>query len=349
MRGLVLQFAALAAVLSVPTQAANGSTRVKAGQSIQAAIDAASAGDQIVVEAGEYRELLTVSKNGVRLVAKNGAVLLPPSTAPLEPNACAGLAGDNTAAGICVVGKDVELAPYTREHRKVISVGSYVEDVLIQGFDVRGFHGLNIAIVGARNAEVRGNTVSDGTAYGILTAGSISTLITRNTVKASELMFIGICMDDESDVSVTQNKISEYGIGLCVQTHGADVGHNKVTNCCFGALVDPLTKGARLTHNKFGPSNAACVPNNGVAAAGITIAGAIDTEVHRNEVTGTNDGGNPESFAPGILVYDDALGPAVNNHITFNTLSNNEPDIADFSTGSNEIRHNKCSPSGGCA
>jgi nitrous oxidase accessory protein NosD len=342
MRNIISRALALVISLCVVVHATSGSTRVKAGHSIQSAIDAAKPGDRIVVEAGEYHEQLTISKNGLQLVAKKGVILLPPLSTSPGSSGCAGLAGENTVAGICIIGTDVQLEPFEKDHRKVISVGSYVDKVLVQGFDIRGFFGLNIAVVGAQHAEVRGNSVSDGSSYGILTVGSIHTLITRNTVKSSSLMFIGICMDDRSDVLVTQNRISDYGIGLCIQTNGADVRHNKVTNCCVGAFVDPLVDGARLTHNKFGPSNAACTPLNGVTAAGIAIGGALNTEVHRNEVTGINNAGNANSTAPGLLIYDDALSPATNNHITFNKFTNNDPDIAVFSTGNNEIKKNKC-------
>ena len=96
-----------------------GPTFVKAGESIQAAIDSAQPGRMVVVEAGTYAEQLTVTNDGLRVVTK-GAVLVPPST--MAQNTCSGLAGPDTEAGICVTGQDIKLADCVVEHRKVLWV-----------------------------------------------------------------------------------------------------------------------------------------------------------------------------------------------------------------------------------
>ncbi|KAK3323062.1 pectin lyase fold/virulence factor [Apodospora peruviana] len=315
--------------------------RVKAGQSIQAAINAAHPGSKIVVEAGTYAEQLTISKNGIELHASKGVILVPPPT-PVT-NGCTGLAGPDTNAGICIIGTDVKLADFVKEHRKVILVGSRVAGVRVKGFDVRGFVGLNIAIVGAKDTDVRENTVYDGTAYGMLTVGSIGTLITRNKVSSADLKFIGICMDDKSDVAVTWNSVSEYGIALCIQTNGALVAQNTATNICVGAFVDPGVVGAEVLHNHIGPSNPLCNPFFGNFSAGIVIGGGIDSEVHRNDVSGMSDGGDPVNIAAGVFIYDDPTSVATGNVVTFNNLTNNEQDILLLSAGANTIVHNDCS------
>ena len=151
-------------------------------------------------------------------------------------------------------------------------------------------------------------------------------------------------MDDQSDVAVTWNTISEYMIGLCVQTHGAKVAQNTVTNSCVGAFIDPLIKGARVLHNHIGPSNTLCNPFFGNFSSGIVIAAAIDSRVHNNDVTGMSDGGDPNQVAAGILIYDDtSKGVATGNVVTHNTLKDNEQDIVVYSAGKNIIADNKCS------
>lgn len=321
---------------------------VHPGQSIQAAIDAASPGTKIVVKAGTYAEQLTISKDGIELVAYPGAVLVPPPS-PVT-NKCTGLAGTDPVtgivsnAGICVIGTGVVLADFVREHRKVTDVGAYVSGVRVKDFDIRGFVGLGIAVVGAKNTEIRSNTVFDGTTYGILTVGSINTEITRNTIRSSDLKFIGICMDDKSNVKVTWNSISDYMIALCVQTNGAEVAQNTVSNSCFGVLVDPLIDGARVLHNHISRSNPLCNPYFGNFTSGIVLASALNARVHNNDVFGMSDGGDPDKLAAGILIYDDpAFGVATGNKATYNTLYDNEQDIVVLSAGDNDVSSNKCS------
>lgn len=315
-------------------------TVVKAGQSIQTAIDNAKPGDKIVVDAGTYAEQVEITKNGIYLSAKDGATIVLPST--LKTNGCSGVAGPGSQAGICITGSDVVFDAFNGEHTPVKTVGTYVENVKVEGFTVVGF-GLNIAIVGAKNADVRKNTVKDGQAYGILTVGSISSLVTRNTVDSSDLKFIGICMDDKSDVHVTQNVISDYGIALCVETNGADVGHNKVSNCCIGVWVDPHVDGARVTHNHISSSNPLCQPYFEGFAGGILIDGATDTDVQHNEVFGITDFGNADQTAYGIAIVDEAGAVSSGNTVTHNTLYNNDLDILFNTTGTNnEVAHNNC-------
>ncbi|KAM0276458.1 hypothetical protein ACHAQH_006723 [Verticillium albo-atrum] len=329
------------AVLCAGVEASYGRspTRVKEGQSIQRAINRAHPGDTILVGKGTYYEQLTISKDGIRLIG-NKAVLKPPGTAPKKPNGCVGLAGDGTVAGICIIGPKVTLDPFPgQEHRKVNKVDRYVRDVRVEGFEVRDFQGLNIAIVGAKNTEIKHNTVVDGTAYGMLTVGSFGTRISDNRVKSSSLLFIGICMDDKSDVQVTKNTISDYGIGLCVQTNGAKVSHNTVFNCCAGAFVDPGIDGAKVTDNNISKSNPACP-----SAGGISIAGATNTKVSGNKVYGITDNGNPELISSGIAIFDFNGGVASGNVVVNNVLKKNDQDLLVATAGkNNKVSNNKCS------
>ncbi|KAG7111233.1 hypothetical protein HYQ45_011738 [Verticillium longisporum] len=333
-------FFLFAAVLCAGVEASYGRspTRVKEGQSIQRAINRAQPGDTILVGKGTYREQITISKDGIRLIGDK-AILRPPVTAPKKPNGCVGLAGDGTAAGICIIGPKVKLDPFPgQEHRKVASVDKAVRDVRVEGFEVRDFQGLNIAIVGAKNTEVKHNTVVDGTAYGILTVGSVATRITGNKVSSSSLLFIGICMDDKSDVAVTKNTISDYGIGLCVQTNGARVSHNTVRNCCAGAFVDPGIDGARVTDNRISDSNPFCP-----SAGGVSIAGATNTKVSGNKISGITDNGNPELISSGIAIFDFLGRVASNNVVVNNVLKKNDQDLLVDTTGTNnKVANNDC-------
>ncbi|KPM42082.1 hypothetical protein AK830_g4465 [Neonectria ditissima] len=323
---------------------------VKSHKSIQRAIDKASSGDRIVVEAGIYAEQLTIDKDGIELIGKR-AVLVPPKKA--VKNRCSGLSGPKTEAGICVTGKGVKLAPFAVEHRKVLSVARPVEDVSVTGFEVRKFSGINIAIVGAKNAHITKNKLVDGGKYGSLTAGSYKTLISDNEVSAAALSgSIGVCMDNFSDVLITKNHVSNYGVGLCVQTDGAEVQYNKVKNCCVAVYVDPGVNGVKIRHNYIGQSNPQCP-----GASGIILDGAVDTKVSDNIIEGQ------KNKASGIFVSDDECpqtGPSVSlsclvlkrkavasdNVIIRNTFRNNDFDVFVNTTAKdNVVKCNHCKTS----
>lgn len=343
-----------------PASAHGGNSIVKPGESIQEALDAADPGERIVVRAGTYHEQLTIKTDGIRLVGL-GAILVPPSS-PVD-NDCSGLAGPlngpQTQAGICVVGQDVELAPFVLEHRKVLSVGRPVQDVSVTGFQVRGFTGANIAVLGAEDARVTGNRLVNGERYGFLTVGSTDTKVAGNRVASwTTLRFIGICMDNVSGVKVSDNHISGYNVALCIQTSGADVRNNEVSNSCIGAFVDPFVDGARVRGNHISATNPLCAEGNEFGAFGIIIDGAINTDVRHNRIEGQTLGNpSPPYSTAGIAVVDDPtttpVAVASGNTVTQNILRDNYLDLLVATTGTaNLISGNRCSssdPDGLCA
>jgi hypothetical protein len=328
--------------------------KVHEGQSIQRAINKAHPGDCIVVEKGTYREQLTITTDNIDLIGY-GAILSPPEKA--KKNLCTGLAPSildpniTTQAGICVHGYKVEFerGPID-EHRKVRKVGRPVKGVSISGFDIQDFSGLNIAIVGGKDTRVYKNKLSNSFVYGSLTVGSKSTKIYDNIVSAeNNFFFIGICMDDKSDVHVTKNKISGYSIGLCVQTNGADVSNNEVSQSCSGVFVDPGVVGAKVLYNYIHSPNPLCVPAfKFPAVVGIVVSGADNTLVKGNRVEGEDTG---------IVVVDDDTGKvkeavAEDNKIVENNLLKNTLGIFVNTTSTDNVfRRNKCktsSPGGLC-
>jgi nitrous oxidase accessory protein NosD len=241
----------VAALLSSHADASGYSYRrthvVKPQHSIQKAINKASPGDRIVVEAGTYEEQLVIKKSGIELIGKPGAKLRRP-TPSYTKNLCTGIAPNTfvpdtniTHAGICIHGEGIAFAkgPIV-EHRKIRSVKERIRGVSVSGFDISGFNGLGIAILGAKDTVIFKNKLSKSGVYGALTVFSKNTRIFENKVQSPKMLpFIGICMDDKSDVYVIKNNIFGYLIGLCVQTNGADVRDNEVSGGCIGVYIDP--------------------------------------------------------------------------------------------------------------
>jgi pectin methylesterase-like acyl-CoA thioesterase len=63
------------AVVALGTAAAAGADDVVVVSSIQAAVDAASPGDTVIVPPGRYHETVIVGKNGITIRGGRGAVL----------------------------------------------------------------------------------------------------------------------------------------------------------------------------------------------------------------------------------------------------------------------------------
>ena len=338
---LVLATVCVTTVGVVTSASANGGiTYVQPGQSIQTAIDHAHRGDRIVVRAGTYAEHLKVDKDGIKLVGR-GAVLIPPSSP--APNTCSGLAGEGTEAGICVTGKGVVLDPFDivqMEHRKFVSVGTRVKDVSIEGFQVRGFSGENIAVVGARNTRVTGNRLADGTRYGFLTVGSVDTRAALNTVtSAATLRFIGIAWTTGPAPWLRPTASPATNCAVRADRPSGRPEQRRQRKL-HGVFVDPGIVGAKIRRNHIGGTNPNCVG----PAAGIVLFGAVNTDVRGNRIEGqtVTDG------AAGVAVLD--VGPsgpfASGNVVKHNVLRHNELDLYVTSTGNgNVIEQNECTTS----
>lgn len=142
-----------------------------------------------------------------------------------------------------------------------------------------------------------------------------------------------------------------------VQTNGAEVEENEVSNTCYGAYLDPFVKDIRLSKNKFSKSGDGCV---GFPIAGIMIDGAINAKVENNFVENWKNG---DPGTAGIMIADDACngvpspslsckahgkGAAVarGNLVKGNKLGGNELDIrVDTKGNGNVVRNNQCSTS----
>jgi nitrous oxidase accessory protein NosD len=344
----LLMLAPPAFAAPAPTKDSDCDITVKPTESIQKAINKAKRGDKIIVEAGVYYEQLTITKDGIHLIGKN-AVLKPPQNGYTK-NFCTGLTRNfppdetDTDAGICIYGDGFDLAPYpynrTLQHRKVSKVGDYVKDVVVTGFNVTGFSGENVAIIGGKNVKISKNYLIDAIQYGFLTVGSKGTVAERNVITSNFpfVPFIGMCMDDKSDAMFKDNDISNYYIALCGQTPGGEMRKNTVTNCCYGPFIDPGVKGMKVIENTISGRNPGCMPADGT---GLIVLGAINTIVERNTIENIRNNGT----GLGIYVGDDeATGTkATGNEFKKNRLRNNDLDIIPAASANDSVfKNNVC-------
>lgn len=282
----------------------------------------------------------------------------PPEAGTEKTNDCTGRAGfgPGLQAGICVAGEGILTAGETPEHQKVLSVRKPVEGVSITGFTVTGFSGANVFLFGARNTRVVKNELRGGGNYGFLTAGSERTLVADNlvTMPPDEFGFVGICVDDFKTAEVARNTISgPHLVGLCISTSGALIRDNNVSDCCAGAFADPGVSGSKIIGNKLHNS----LRCDGFGSTGITIDGAMNSEVRDNMITGIRN--NKDMPVAGVSIVDDpCTGPsaglaciilgheavASNNLVSRNTFNQNDNDVFVNTTGTgNVFKKNKCS------
>ena len=153
-----------------PTSAIANTHLVDPGESIQAAVDAASPGDTVMVRAGTYRESVRIQTDGLTLRAQGSVILEPPDYGAGE---CY-LPGH--VAAFCVVPADFDP-----------SVGSYtrrVRDVTITGFRIVGFDD-GVFGFGTEKMKVSDVVAIDNTDYGVASFEGIGTTFTRNATSGT--------------------------------------------------------------------------------------------------------------------------------------------------------------------
>ncbi len=321
-----------------PASASNGV--VRPGESIQTAIDHARPGDTIRVAAGEFRENLTITTNGITLrgagSGRHGTVLTPPSAPVLT--AC------TDVNGICV---------------------SEASHVTVKDLTVAGFPSTGIYAYEAEDYTVARVRARDNQGYGIagFELSGVRYLDSVATENHAPGIYIGDSPDAQAVVSgntATSNGVGGEGFGFLFRdsSHGLVVGNHASGNCVGFHFLDhrfnpdePLSdwtaEGNTATHN-----NGAC-PNNptifpAFSGTGILLFGANDVRVKRNLVVG-NRPSEPSDYAGGIVVASSRfLGGAdpTDNVVSRNVALLNRPDIRWDGNGTgNRFARNLCATS----
>jgi hypothetical protein len=328
-----------------PASASSGTHVVHPGESIQAAVDAASPGDTVVVMAGTYRESVSIQKDGLTLRAQGSVTLRPPNYGGGE---CY-LSGH--IVGICVVPADFDP-----------SSGSYttkVRDVTITGFRVVGFEGDGVFGFGTRNFKVSDVVAIDNTAYGVASFDGIGTTFTRNAVSGSQ--DAGIYIGDSLDANavVSHNRSWDNALGILVRhARRAVVSDNEVWGNCLGVflLADGQPGGSGHTavlNNTVFDNDEVCMQFAGflpvpLGGGGIVLAGSQHNAIFQNVV---RDNRGNTLYSGGIVLIatprpnsDGSFDASTNNLVILNRLRGNEPaDIVnDGASMPNLIVANRC-------
>jgi parallel beta-helix repeat protein len=333
----VLALAGMLLVLSAPAAAESSKSskvvEVQAGESIQAAIDAADPGTTIKIEEGTYEESLQISKDGIKLVGegKDETHIVPPD--PLVPGVGCVFedAGVVSAIGICV--NDPGAQPPVR-----------IDGVKISHLSVTGFNGMGIFLFAVDNPVVKHVNASDDGEYGIFSLASSGTRLYKNVTNNDGEAGIYVGSSENADAVVKKNSASGSTLGIFIRdaANGLLV-KNKTFGNCVGILFlntdespDPQQDVANWValKNRVTENNKACPPSEEgppLSGVGILVLGGVDISLIANHVLGNNAGSNPSAFTGGISINASPFGaapiPSTGTRVAFNTALGNNPDL----------------------
>lgn len=352
---MTVAMAAFAALtLGLPASAfADKTVNVGPGESIQAAVDAATPGTTIELGEGTFHESVLITKDDITLegAGRKKTKIVPPDN-PVEGQGCVFNFGPPSlfVSGVCVSGPDPN---------SVCANGPEVEDVTISDLTITGFKdGFASFAFCAEDTKFTHLIASDNGEYGIFANTSTGTYISHTI--AGNNGEAGFYIGDSPDADATLKKNVAYGNNngffLRDAAHGKLI-KNKSFGNCVGVLVlntdetaqqPPLpavdAKDWILKGNSIVANNRACAGGGDeppLSGIGIGIAGAFDIRVLGNDVLGNRaDPSVTSEFSGGVVVAEGSRGTRVG----FNTVLGNDPfDLLWDGTGEdNQFFANDC-------
>jgi parallel beta-helix repeat protein len=261
MRASGLVFAAISLLLLANPAAANGGKHkhhhppknlvVHPGESIQAAVDAASSGDTIVVLPGTYHEAGVPCPTDA---SHTCAVVVT------KPNISLVGAGKHDAGVVLenAGGQDQGIAfapPAANGATCLNDVAQRLAGPSVTGFTVNGFGGEGIFLFCVDRFTVRFNETNDNVEYGIFPSHSTNGSVSFNLATGSNDtgVYIGQSSDVHVDHNLARGNVSGFEIENC---HDVRLDHNVATGNTGGILSFTLpfldvnqNTGNRIDHN----------------------------------------------------------------------------------------------------
>jgi parallel beta-helix repeat protein len=318
--------------------------QVLAGQSIQAAIDAAPSGATVCVGPGTYEENLLIAKDGITLEgAGPGITVLEPPAQPVPvclefffPPVDYEVTGLN---GICVANVDPE--------GNLLGV---VNDVRVTGFTVQGFPGVGIVFANTNRPRADHNVAANNSSYGITAFASRHGRFEDNTSYGSHDAGFYVGDSPEADFTVQNNTAfaNLWGILVRDSATGSVTGNTLHDNCAGLVFLNTGTlagvhnwQASRNTaaHNTNScPGNVTGLPFN-LTGIGVLIAGGEHIVLRDNTVRANQPSGEVTiidgvPLAGGIVVVSTASvavfptyfgSDAAHNIILHNVALENQP------------------------
>lgn len=260
---------------------------VRPGESIQAAIDKAGPGDTVVVDAGVYRENVSIRKGGITVrgagAGTDGTVLKPPTTP--HPSDCD---EGGEVVGICIAGAFV---PGKDE------LGPPISGTRVSGFRVEGFSRFGIVVYNAADTTVSDTDVSRSGHFGIAAMEVQQIRLLDNTSHDNGQSGFYVADAGNADALIRGNtsygNTSGEGVGIFLRdvARGVVAG-NRIDGNCGGLLVVDSAEPNRATDwmirgNTIRRNTASCGATDDVPVAlsgfGIALLGTTETTVERQQ------------------------------------------------------------------